>query len=135
MDKKDLIATVKGLRELGLHVAAERMETLEQEIEALRAERDESRQTATRNREYAVNAKARAEAAETELEALREANANMLARENGYYVRMEAAEAGVARLEAALQEILAEHANDNLRPKAFYIASTAMSGDHLENPK
>lgn len=32
----------------------------------------------------------------------------------------------VEELENALQEILSVHANDNIRPKAFYIASNAL---------
>lgn len=32
----------------------------------------------------------------------------------------------IEKLENALQEILSVHANDNIRPKAFYIASDAL---------
>jgi hypothetical protein len=32
------------------------------------------------------------------------------------------------RLEGALSDILAKHANDNHRPRAFYIAAEALSG-------
>lgn len=36
-------------------------------------------------------------------------------------------DARIKELEGALQDILAAHANDNIRPKAFYIASSALA--------
>lgn len=35
--------------------------------------------------------------------------------------------ARIEELESALQDILGAHANDNIRPKAFYIASKALA--------
>lgn len=61
----------------------------------------------------------------------------MAASEGGAWVKLADATALLAekaqrieRLEAALCDILAAHANDTTRPKAFYIASAALSQPH-----